>query len=92
MIKSFRHTGLEKFFVKGTAAGIQAKHIKKLRLQLAVINTASVIADINKPGWRLHQLNPKKDDIWAIDVNGNWRVTFQFRNGNAFILDYRDYH
>ncbi|MFA0173491.1 type II toxin-antitoxin system RelE/ParE family toxin, partial [Vibrio splendidus] len=46
----------------------------------------------NKPGWRLHQLNPKKDDIWAIDVNGNWRVTFQFRNGNAFILDYRDYH
>ncbi|MEZ9934628.1 type II toxin-antitoxin system RelE/ParE family toxin [Vibrio splendidus] len=27
-----------------------------------------------------------------MDVNGNWRVTFQFRNGNAFILDYRDYH
>ncbi|MEZ8077699.1 hypothetical protein AB4158_21065 [Vibrio splendidus] len=26
---------------------------------------------INKLGWRLHQLNPKKDDIWAIDVNGN---------------------
>ncbi|MDN3632949.1 type II toxin-antitoxin system RelE/ParE family toxin [Vibrio lentus] len=42
--------------------------------------------------WRKRSLKPKKDDVWAIDVNGNWRVTFQFRNGNAFILDYRDYH
>ena len=25
-------------------------------------------------------------------VNGNWRVTFEFENGNAFILDYEDYH
>ncbi|MBI5659667.1 MAG: type II toxin-antitoxin system RelE/ParE family toxin [Nitrosomonadales bacterium] len=25
-------------------------------------------------------------------VNGNWRVTFEFENGNAFVLDYEDYH
>ena len=25
-------------------------------------------------------------------VNGNWRVTFEFRDGNAYVLDYEDYH
>ena len=26
---------------------------------------------------------------WA---NANWRVTFELENGNAFVLDYEDYH
>jgi len=25
-------------------------------------------------------------------VNGNWRLTFEFRDGQAFVLDYEDYH
>lgn len=29
---------------------------------------------------------------WSIWVNGNWRLTFEFRDGHAYILDYEDYH
>jgi proteic killer suppression protein len=29
---------------------------------------------------------------WSIWVSGNWRLTFEFRDGNAYILDYEDYH
>ncbi len=29
---------------------------------------------------------------WSITVNGNWRITFEFVDGNAFVLDYEDYH
>jgi proteic killer suppression protein len=25
-------------------------------------------------------------------VNGNWRLTFEFRDGQAYVLDYEDYH
>ncbi|WP_421655101.1 hypothetical protein ACONUD_09430 [Microbulbifer harenosus] len=25
-------------------------------------------------------------------VNGNWRLTFEFRDGNVYILNYEDYH
>nr|WP_240020863.1 type II toxin-antitoxin system RelE/ParE family toxin [Mannheimia haemolytica] len=25
-------------------------------------------------------------------VNGNWRITFEFVNGDAYILNYEDYH
>jgi len=42
--------------------------------------------------FRLHPLKGSKAGLWAIDVNKNWRITFEFREGNAFILDYEDYH
>jgi DNA-directed RNA polymerase specialized sigma24 family protein len=29
---------------------------------------------------------------WAMAVSGNWRLTFEFRDGNAYVLDYEDYH
>ncbi|WP_342776613.1 type II toxin-antitoxin system RelE/ParE family toxin [Microbulbifer harenosus] len=30
--------------------------------------------------------------MWSITVNGNWRLTFEFRDGNVYILNYEDYH
>lgn len=92
MIKSFKHKGLKKFFESGSKAGIQAKHKRRLRMQLAAIDTATVIDDVDLPGFKLHPLKGNRDDIWSITVNGNWRVTFEFREGNAFILNYEDYH
>ena len=29
---------------------------------------------------------------WAVDVSGNWRMTFAFEGGDAVLVDYRDYH
>jgi len=29
---------------------------------------------------------------YAVRVSGNWRVFFEFVNGNAYIVDYGDYH
>ncbi|MCA1853483.1 MAG: type II toxin-antitoxin system RelE/ParE family toxin, partial [Beggiatoa sp.] len=29
---------------------------------------------------------------WSVWVNGNWRLTFESRNGHANVLDYEDYH
>ncbi|HAZ74883.1 MAG TPA: Killer protein, partial [Enterobacteriaceae bacterium] len=28
----------------------------------------------------------------SITVRANWRITFQFINGDAYILNYEDYH
>ena len=92
MIKSFKHKGLEAFFNAGTTRGIQAAHAKKLRLQLAALDTATVIEDMNIPGYRLHPLKGDQKGRWSMTVNGNWRVTFEFTDGNAYIVDYEDYH
>ena len=52
MITSFRHSGIERFFETGFKAGIQPQHAKRLRLQLARLDTATVPADMDLPGWR----------------------------------------
>ncbi|MBU2925507.1 type II toxin-antitoxin system RelE/ParE family toxin [Colwellia sp. 1_MG-2023] len=92
MIKSFKHKGLKKYFQTGSVSGIQANHQRKLRMQLAAIDTAQEIDDINLPGFKLHPLKGNRDGIWSITVNGNWRITFEFIDGNAYILNYEDYH
>ncbi len=61
-------------------------------MQLAALDTAQAIEDMDIPGFRLHALKGIERGRWSIWVNGNWRVTFEFENGNAFVLDYEDYH
>ena len=56
MIKSFRHKGLRKFFETGSASGVQASHAKRLRMQLAALDTAQTVEDMDIPGFRLHPL------------------------------------
>ena len=89
---SFKHKGLRKYFETGTKAGIQANHASRLRLQLAALDTAQIIGDVDLPGYRLHPLSGRAKDRWSIWVNGNWRLTFEFRDGNVYVLDYEDYH
>ena len=92
MIKSFRHKGLKRFYSTGSTVGIQPDHSRKLRMQLAALDTATSIEDMDIPGFRLHSLKGKGKGRWSISVNGNWRMTFEFQDGNAYILDYEDYH
>jgi proteic killer suppression protein len=72
--------------------GIQPAHAKRLKMQLAALDTAVTIEDMDVPGFRLHPLKGVDKGRWSIWVNGNWRVRFEFEDGNAFILDYKDYH
>jgi len=92
MIKSFKHKGLKKYFESGSTSGIQAKHQHKLRMQLTAIDTAQKIEDIDLPGFKLHSLKGCRTGVWSITVNGNWRITFEYIDGNAYILNYEDYH
>ena len=92
MILSFRHKGLRRLFETGNTSGVQAAHARRLRMQLAALDTASTVDDMDIPGFRLHPLKGDMQGRWAITVSGNWRVTFDFRDGNAHVLDYEDYH
>ena len=49
MIRSFRHKGIEAYFRTGSTSGIQTKHAKRLRLQLARLEAASVPNDMGVP-------------------------------------------
>jgi proteic killer suppression protein len=83
---------MERFFRTGSTAGIQAKHAKRLRLQLARLDVSSAPNDMAVPGWKLHPLAGGLSGHWAVWVNGNWRMTFTFNGSDAELVDYQDYH
>ena len=92
MIKSLAHKGLEKFFLSGNAAGVQAIHAKRLRLILAQLDKAKTIDDMDIPTLHLHELKGSRKGIWSVTVQANWRVTFRLVDGDAEIVNYEDYH
>jgi len=92
MIKSFKHKGLQDFYEKGNSSGIQAQHRQKIKMQLVALDTANVIDDIDLPGFRLHPLKGNMKGLWSIEVNKNWRITFEFKAGDVYIVNYEDYH
>ena len=92
MIKSFKHKGLRKFFETGNLSGVQPGQKQKLRIRLIALDSSTCIDDMNTPVWRLHSLKGNRQGLWAIDVNKNWRIVFEFKDGNAYIVDYEDYH
>ncbi len=47
---------------------------------------------MNIPGWRLLPLTGDMAGQWSTWVNGKWRLTFAFDDGDAVLVDYRDYH
>lgn len=92
MIQSFRHKGLRTFFESGSVAGVQPQHAKRVRMLLTALDTAQSLEDMDIPGFRLHPLKGDERGRWSVWVNGNWRLTFEFRDGHAYVLDYEDYH
>ena len=92
MIKSFRHKGVEKFFLTGSKAGIQPKHAVRLNTQLTFLNFARSADEMDIAGWNLHPLKGDLAGLWAIKVSGNWRLTFGFEGEDAVLVDYQDYH
>ena len=92
MIISFKHKGLEDFFFNGTKRGIQPGHAAKLGRILDRLDASISVQDMNLPAFTLHKLSGKNNDVYSVWVNGNWRVTFKFKDENAYIVDYLDYH
>lgn len=92
MIKNFKHKGLERFFLTGSKAGIQAAHVRKLRLILGRLHASTSPRDMNLPGLYLHELKGEREGTWSVRVSGNWRLTFTFDGQDASEINLEDYH
>lgn len=92
VIKSFRHKGIERFFLRGSKSSVQPSHIPRLRAQLFRLNAAKKSEDMDAPAWKLHALKGKLRGHWAVWVDKNWRLTFAFDGEDVVLVDYQDYH
>jgi proteic killer suppression protein len=92
MIQKFKHKGLKRLFESGVSSGVDPQHVDRVRKILALLETAETLEDMDLPGLGLHPLKGNRKGTWAVKVSGNWRITFKIQNGEAFEVNYEDYH
>lgn len=92
MIQKFKHKGLKQLFESGSFAGINPQHATRLRQILALLETAETLDDMDLPGLNLHELKGERKGTWSVKVSGNRRVTFKLKKGDAFDVNYENYH
>jgi proteic killer suppression protein len=92
MIVSFQHKGLKLFYDKGNGSKLQPQHASKIRLILTRLDAAISPADMNVPGYGLHQLTGELKNFWSVKVDKNYRIIFRFVGENVHDVDYLDYH
>jgi proteic killer suppression protein len=67
--------------------------VKRLRNILAALIVASDMGAVTgPPGWKVHQLRGNRAGTWSISVSGNWRITFDIKEGEICNLNLEDYH
>ena len=92
MIVSFKHRGLKRFYDRGDTKHIAPDHREKVSDILTALDNAVVVEHMNLPTFRLHPLTGNRQGTWSVTVRTNWRITFLFEDGNAYEVNYEDYH
>jgi toxin HigB-1 len=93
MIKSFRDTETEKIYRRGVSLklprDIQQVALRKLRM----LNNAASLNDLRiPPANRLEKLVGDRAGQHSIRVNDQWRICFEWRDGDAYGVEIVDYH
>lgn len=92
MTKSFTCRDTEKKFSDKRVQRFRSFE-RQARKRLMVLNAApSLNALILNPGNMFHALEGKRKGQYAISINKQWRVCFEWHDGNAFNVANVDYH
>ena len=84
--------GLGTIFRERRPPGLNAKDCPRIERLLDRLDASTCPEDMKLPGFGLHPLTGDRKDTWSVKVNGNWRLTFTFREGNAYDVNLEDYH
>ena len=93
MIKNFKNKETKKIFnrqkSKKLPSDIQQIALRKLRM----LNRATTIQDLLiPPANRLERLKGDRIGQYSIRINSQWRICFEWQDGNAFNVEIVDYH
>jgi toxin HigB-1 len=93
MIQSFKCKETEKIFGRNFSKkfpnDIQPVALRKLRM----LNRATTVNDLRvPPSNRLEPLKGDRRGQHSIRINEQWRICFEWKNGDAFDVEIVDYH
>lgn len=93
VIQSFKDKETKKIFERQRSrrlpSDIQQVALRKLRM----LNRAETLQDLRiPPANRLERLSGDREGQYSIRVNDQWRVCFQWQDGDALDVEIVDYH
>ena len=92
MIKSFSCRDTGNLFNDKRVRRFQAIE-RQARRRLHVLHAATSLDDLKlNPGNRFHSLSGDRKGQYAIRVNRQWRVCFEWHDNNAHSVEITDYH
>ena len=92
MIQSFRCADTERLFNRESVRRFKAIERQALR-KLNMLDAAPDLRTLSSlPGNRLERLKGDRIGAYSIRINDQWRVCFQWRDGNAREVEIVDYH
>jgi proteic killer suppression protein len=92
MIKTFGSRLTTRFIETGKSK-FSGMDVDLARTRLRLLNSVTSLDELAKSRrYRLHGLGGDFKGFWAIDINGPWRLIFEWREPDAYEVQIIDYH
>ena len=93
VIKTFADRETEELFRTGKARRVPPDVARRALRKLEAVHVATKEPDLRvPPGTWHHALNGDRAGQHAIAVNDQWRICFRFDDGDAYDVEFCDYH
>ena len=93
MIKSFRDAETGRLWKEDRTRRIPADLRKSALKKLQMLNAAGALGDLAlPPGNRFERLKGDREGQHSIRINDQYRVCFEWHEGNAYGVEITDYH
>jgi proteic killer suppression protein len=93
MLKSFADKETEKVFQRFFSRRLPPEMQKIARRKLEILDAAEALSDLLvPPSNHLEKLSGNRQNQYSIRVNEQWRICFEWREGNAYQVEIVDYH
>jgi len=93
MIKSYANKVTEQIANGETPGRIPKQVVERALMRLVQLDNAVELMDLRFPqSNRLEKLHRERKGQHSVRVNDQWRICFKFRNGDAYEVEFTDYH
>jgi proteic killer suppression protein len=93
MIRTFKDKEAEKIFRRERSRRLPEDLVRSALRKLRMLNRALSLADLRvPPANHLEKLKGDRASQYSIRINDQWRICFQWQDGDAFDVEIVDYH
>jgi toxin HigB-1 len=93
MIRSFASKETERLFRRQFSRKLPQDVQRRARIKLEILDAAESLEDLRiPPSNRLEKLSGDRNGQHSIRINDQWRLCFEWRDGDAYDVEIADYH